>query len=84
MKVAVALLLLAVSASAVHLDFNSLSGWEHSSDAKYTGKFALETPDGLSKPALKASRRRRWPSPARRGVDRASPPANWPGVVPWG
>ena len=64
MKGAVAcLLLLAVSASAFHIDFDSLTGWEHSSDAKYTGKFALETPAGLSKPALKASRPRAITSP---------------------
>lgn len=53
MKVLLLLALLG-AAQAVHLDFSAgLDGWEGSSDAKYTGRMAVESPgDGLPK-ALK-------------------------------
>ena len=51
-----AVLLLAVAAQAVHLDFaGGLNGWQHSDDDKYAGKFELATPEGLSSQALKVS-----------------------------
>lgn len=47
-------LLLASAAQAVHLDFaGGFSGWQHSDDAKYGGKFELATPEGLTTQALK-------------------------------
>jgi hypothetical protein len=56
MRVATVLALVAALglAQAVHLEFSGgLDGWTHSSDAKYSGKFEVDTPEGLSSKALK-------------------------------
>lgn len=54
MRLPLALLMLAVAAQAVHLDFSKgMAGWVHSSDSKYSGKFEIASPEGLSQKALK-------------------------------
>ncbi|KAL4459051.1 hypothetical protein ABPG75_013916 [Micractinium tetrahymenae] len=56
MRLPLALLMLVVAAQAVHLDFSKgMDAWVHSSDAKYSGKFDLATPEHLSSKALKVS-----------------------------
>ena len=50
------LLALCLGGAAAHtLQFGSgLAGWEHSADAKYSGKFALDSPgEGSTRQALK-------------------------------
>lgn len=60
MRALAALLVLAVAAQAVKLDFSSgLDGWVHSQDAKYaSAKFVVDTPEPLKTQALKVSAER--------------------------
>lgn len=54
MRLTLALLMLAVAAQAVHLDFRKgMAGWVHSSDSKYSGKFEIASPEHLSQKSLK-------------------------------
>lgn len=61
LRVAALLLALCLGGSrAAHLEFTKgLAGWEHSADAKYTGKFELGTPEVLKTQALKVRGGRR-------------------------
>lgn len=60
MRALAALLVLAVAAQAIKLDFSSgIDGWVHSEDSKYSGRFAVATPEPLNTQALKASGRER-------------------------
>ena len=54
-KAAALLLVLLGTAHATHLAFDGdwEKTWIQSDDPKYSGKFAVEVPKGLSKPALK-------------------------------
>ena len=74
-----AVLLLAVAAQAVHLDFaGGFNGWQHSDDAKYGGRFELATPEGLSSQALKVRHRLAHRS-IKIALRRGKPPDQQPG-----